>query len=96
MRRRLAVKMTVPVFGGGLRSWKKVKVLSMLLILCALTPNMPTETQHRIPQQADFWTPGRWKMEHHLTPSYGATGRASSKIDSFGHLAFLAFIIIII
>ena len=35
-------------------------------------------------------------MEHHHTPSYGATGRASSKIDSFGHLAFLAFIIIII
>ena len=26
----------------------------------ALTPNMPTETQHRIP---DFRTPGRWKME---------------------------------
>ena len=61
--------MTVPVFGGGLRSWEKVKVLSMLLILCALTPNMPTETQHRIPQQADFWTPGRWKMEDG-TPSY--------------------------
>ena len=51
----------------------------------ALTPIMPTETQHRIP---DFCTPGRWKMDYHLTPSHGATGRAGSKIDIFGHLAF--------
>ena len=29
-----------------------------------------------------------WKMDHHLTPSHGATGRTGSKIDIFGHLAF--------
>ena len=58
---------------------------SSICLRSALTPIMPTETQHRIP---DFCTPGRWKMDHHLTPSHGATGRTGSKIDIFGHLAF--------